>query len=423
MELPAMANNAALPLNRPFLPRPAFLHRVAPSFPSPSRRKPVLPLRSHVRCKAARAEAQELPRTAGQKLVHKDGASANKHVLPYHANSSLSIKSWGEIYGTGELTDRKSKLYWSSSRSYPYPVGFVSTKAYKGRVYRQSIEEGSEGPVFVVEELSTDSSYGGGGNAVFYGDTPQKVWNKVVEIYGGHQVQGGRHFGFQNPEVLRVLLDMVKEKSKEKKAEGDVGVDVAGDDANDVNNADADAVDGVHNVDDDDADDDDYVNGFDSNHGIRLGAHTSDNVVNDTYLYKESDEDDENIGANDTRVEEEDDDNSEDEEVINEEEEEYTIDEEDVIAEHEEEIQDDDDDDEDGQVHNVLVNDAAVEDIEEQQVGRGNNGKDIQSERGNYGVGENFSFSNAFLTHEQPKSFVNGSRPPSFNGRDMFLNK
>jgi hypothetical protein len=69
-------------------------------------------------------------------------------VLPLRLTGAITVESLGFLYkGAGE------DKYWSDSRSlcrHPYPVGYTALKAYKGLLFRQSIEEGQDGPVFLV---------------------------------------------------------------------------------------------------------------------------------------------------------------------------------------------------------------------------------------------------------------------------------
>lgn len=118
--------------------------------------------------------------------------------LPYNANSSLSVESWGTLY-KGPFEAK----YWNSNREFPYTVGYAAVKTYKGKQFLQKIEEGFDGPLFLVEVIGENNS--------FSSKSPQKVWNNVVEA-DGYQVQGARHFGFQSPDVIKALQILPKLK-------------------------------------------------------------------------------------------------------------------------------------------------------------------------------------------------------------------
>lgn len=128
--------------------------------------------------------------------------SVDSRALPLKVNPSLTVESWGTLYrGPGE------EKYRNSSRGYPYPVGYTSIKNYKGGTFRQTVVESPDGPLFVVEEV---------GKGVHSADSPSKVWNQVVKE-DGQRVQGTRHFGFLNPEVVRVLEALARpSESKEE---------------------------------------------------------------------------------------------------------------------------------------------------------------------------------------------------------------
>ncbi|MCO5578824.1 hypothetical protein L7F22_032671 [Adiantum nelumboides] len=111
--------------------------------------------------------------------------------LPYTVNNTLTVENWGSLYtGPNEIK------YWNPNRNFPYTIGYTSLKSYKGKVYVQKVEQGEDGPVFIVEVV--------GENKSFSSKSPQKVWTDVVEGDGLH-VQGARHFGFQSHDVVEVL--------------------------------------------------------------------------------------------------------------------------------------------------------------------------------------------------------------------------
>eukprot|EP00250_Pteridium_aquilinum_P013541 c21406_g1_i1 orf=175-5178(+) len=156
---------------------------------------------THDRRRSATASAQTVLVDREEEKVTLPGLPS----LPYSANSSLSVESWGSFY-TGPYESK----YWNSNRHFPYTVGYTSIKSYKGKQYLQKIEEGPDGPLFVVDVIGESKS--------FSSKSPQKVWNDVVEE-DGQNVQGARHFGFQSPDVIKALQELPRLQKRSRKEE------------------------------------------------------------------------------------------------------------------------------------------------------------------------------------------------------------
>ncbi|KAI5078150.1 hypothetical protein GOP47_0007974 [Adiantum capillus-veneris] len=141
----------------------------------------------------ARAVVEEIAIEEEQEGVDEIDIFSIPTDLPWTVSSSLAVHSWGTIHN-GPLEAK----YFNPSKKFPYPVGFMSIKLYKGKEYCQFIEEGLQGPVFVVKEAVLGE---------FKAESPQRVWSSTCKN-GAVHVHGMRHFGFDSPEVIRVLQAM-----------------------------------------------------------------------------------------------------------------------------------------------------------------------------------------------------------------------
>ncbi|KAH7298438.1 hypothetical protein KP509_25G043200 [Ceratopteris richardii] len=132
--------------------------------------------------------------TVGSALREQTEAVADIPSLPFSTKYSITVQNWGSLY-KGPHEDK----YWNSNKKYPYTIGYTCLKSYRGKTYVQKIKEGAEGPLFVVEVVGEDK--------VFSSDSPQRVWNHVVE-QDGQSVKGARHFGFESHDVLKALQSL-----------------------------------------------------------------------------------------------------------------------------------------------------------------------------------------------------------------------
>ncbi|KAI4357999.1 hypothetical protein L6164_001908 [Bauhinia variegata] len=120
-----------------------------------------------------------------------------------------------EIISIGSLYKGPwDKKYWSSSRGkdrYPYPVGYKACRAHNGTTYNMEIQEGVNGPKFVI-------SYADGHSCS--GKTPEIVWEEFqkrssprMKIWHGKRLSskmdGLELFGFKNPLIQRLLRELV----------------------------------------------------------------------------------------------------------------------------------------------------------------------------------------------------------------------
>ncbi|CAM6128288.1 unnamed protein product [Calypogeia fissa] len=124
--------------------------------------------------------------------------------LPLKVRAGLVLENLGTLYD-GPNEDK----YWSRDHRcglrHPYPVGYTATKTYKGVQFKQTIESGPDGPIFVVGVVD---------KAPHSADSPTKAWALALEscnLNSATRVHGRKHFGFDCPIVLGCLSQLSKE--------------------------------------------------------------------------------------------------------------------------------------------------------------------------------------------------------------------
>ncbi|KAI1316170.1 hypothetical protein EDD11_010342 [Mortierella claussenii] len=115
---------------------------------------------------------------------------------------SIATTIWdiGVIY---KGKDHRMK-YWSGKGSmfrHPYPIGYKAEKHVFRERYTMEIQEGPEGPLFIVESLSGKR---------YEGTSPTLPWTKVcLDSYSkGTRISGPLFFGFSDPITQKLIGDL-----------------------------------------------------------------------------------------------------------------------------------------------------------------------------------------------------------------------
>ncbi|KAF9582595.1 hypothetical protein BGW38_010995 [Lunasporangiospora selenospora] len=124
-----------------------------------------------------------------------------------HSNAPLTLGSIGTtIWEVGSLYKGKEnrRKYWSGNGSlykHPYPIGFKAEKFHFRERYMMHIEEGSEGPIFIVESS---------GGKRFEGATPTQPWTKacLASYSRGTRISGPLFFGFSDPITQKMIEEL-----------------------------------------------------------------------------------------------------------------------------------------------------------------------------------------------------------------------
>jgi hypothetical protein len=143
----------------------------------------------------------------------------------FHSSKSpFTVISWGAIH-RGPGADK----YWSTTaEAHPhlYPVGYSITRRLYQRHFRACVRasglDGADGPEFVVEDLGAGEAPADAALAMFFGDTPTRVWREVVARSGGAGTKttysGPMQFGMHVKEVVAAVEVMYTKEEREEAA-------------------------------------------------------------------------------------------------------------------------------------------------------------------------------------------------------------